>query len=311
MTRDADSALLNLLMLLREQDYRFITPTPASHARVLARPGRDRAANLRDLLGWSLPFAPGTVDAGVEDLLRQAGMIEQPGPGLLKSRLRVSSLGDQMFLHSAYPTNTDDAVFFGPDSYRFADLITHELERDPLVPSAVIADIGAGAGVGGLVAARASEPARVILCDPNAQALRLARINARAAGVTVETVADVSAIDRPFDLAVINPPYLVDGDGRTYRHGGGMHGGEVPLAMTRASAVRLAPGGRVILYTGAAIVEGRNPLEEALREIAAEMRLGFRSRELDVDVFGEELAKPAYAEVERITLISVTLTRPS
>ncbi|GAO38037.1 putative methyltransferase [Sphingomonas changbaiensis NBRC 104936] len=313
MTGTADAALLDLLRLLDERAYDFVTPTPASHARVIARPTMRRAHDLRGMLGWSLPFVPGTIDRKVADLLRQAGMIEDAGNGLLKSRLRVSRLYGRLFLHSAYPTDQPDSVFFGPDSYRFADLIVAELARSPLPPGARVVDMGAGAGVGGIVAALANPGVHVTLTDLNPKALRLARINAAAAGIAVETIETdtLEPLSGPIDLAVINPPYIIDADSRAYRDGGGMHGGEVPLEMTRMAADRIAPGGRVILYTGAAIVDGRNALCKAIATLAAERDLTFGCRELDPDVFGEELSKPAYRDVERIALVAVSLARRS
>lgn len=310
MTKDPDSALLSLLQSLDACGYDFVTPTPASHARVLARPDKQRARDVRDILGWSLAFDPG-IAPSVTDLLRQANMIETVEGGLLKSWLRVSKLHRRLFLHSAYPTEAQDAVFFGPDSYRFADLIAAELAHYPLPAGAHIVDIGAGAGVGGIIARLASGDARVTLTDVNPNALRLARINAAAAGVTVETIADrgLAGVSGPIDLAVINPPYIIDDANRAYRDGGGMHGGEAALEMTRLSAGRLAPGGRVILYTGAAIVQGRNALYEAIADIAKAHDLDHSCRELDPDVFGEELEKPAYQDVERIALIAVKLRR--
>jgi methylase of polypeptide subunit release factors len=309
MTKDADSALLDLLKLLAARDYRFVTPTPASHARVVARPDMRRAEDVRGALGWSLPFAPG-LDARVEDLLAQADMLKRT-EGLLRSKLRVSSLHGHLFLHSAYPTEAEDSVFFGPDSYRFADLIAAELERQPLEAGAHIVDMGAGAGVGGIVAALASADARVTLTDLNPKALRLARINAAAAGVRVEaveadTLDDVADL---IDLAVINPPYIIDEASRAYRDGGGMHGGEIPFSMAAMAAERLAPGGRLILYTGAAIVDGRNALCEAIGGLAERLGFTHQCRELDPDVFGEELEKPAYTDVERIALVAVTMER--
>lgn len=309
MTKDPDAALLDLLKLLAARGYRFVTPTPASHARVVARPEMSHAEDLRGMLGWSLPFTPG-LDARVEDLLAQAGMLERTDE-LLRSKLRVSSLHDRLFLHSAYPTEAEDAVFFGPDSYRFADLIAAELERQPLKAGAHIVDMGAGAGVGGVVATLASADARVTLTDLNAKALRLARINAAAASVNVETVeADtLDDVSDPIDLAVINPPYIIDDANRSYRDGGGMHGGEIPFRMAEMAAKRLASGGRLILYTGAAIVDGRNGLCEAIGGLAERLGFAHQCRELDPDVFGEELEKPAYAEVERIALVAVTVKR--
>jgi hypothetical protein len=86
-----------------------------------------------------------------------------------------------------------------------------------------------------------------------------------------------------------------------------MHGGEMAVAMTRMAAARLAPGGRLILYTGAAIVNGRNALCEAIGRLAEEGRLAFSCRELDPDVFGEQLARPGCRDVERIALVAATL----
>jgi methylase of polypeptide subunit release factors len=310
MSKDADAALLQLLKLLRERGYYFVTPTPASHKRVVARASMQKATDLRGMLGWSLPFSPG-LEPQVEDLLHQAGMIEAVEGGLLKSRLRVSSLADRLFLHSAYPTQDEDSIFFGPDSYRFANLIQAELASQPLHAGAHIVDMGAGAGVGGIVAALASDGARPTLTDLNPKALRLARVNARAAGVSVETVEGdtLDEVADPIDLAVINPPYIVDDASRAYRDGGGMHGGEVPFRMAEMAADRLAPGGRLILYTGAAIVEGRNALCEAIGARAQRQGWRFTCRELDPDVFGEELDQPGYADVERIALVAVTLER--
>jgi methylase of polypeptide subunit release factors len=310
MTKDADSALLDLLWLLDGRGYDFVTITPASHARVIARPGASRGHDLRDLFGWSLALPPGGIEPKVEDLLGQAGMLAEAAAGL-KSRLRVSRLHGRLFLHSAYPTEAEDAVFFGPDSYRFADLIVAELTRAPLPPGAHIVDIGAGAGVGGIAAALASTDARITLTDLNSKALRLAGINARAAGVPVTVVeaATLADVADPIDLAVINPPYIIDDGNRAYRDGGGMKGGEIPLQMSRMAVERLAPGGRLILYTGAAITGGHNRLREALAELAAERDYDFRAWEIDPDVFGEELEKPAYAEVERIALMAAVVTR--
>src|SRR3546814_10136065 len=116
-----DAALLDLLDYRKKAGYRFITPTPATHARGIARPDCQRARSLEDVLGWNLPFAPGTIDDDAVRLLHKAGMIE--GKELLRSVLRVSWLRDRLFLQSAFPTTAEDSVFLGPDSYRFAEPI--------------------------------------------------------------------------------------------------------------------------------------------------------------------------------------------
>src|ERR1700742_3728961 len=111
-----DTALVQLLGLLKARQYRFTTVTPASHARVLARAGREQAATMEDALGWSLAFATHVLPDDVRNCLRRADMIDREG-GVWRSRLRVSSLRDDLYLHSPYPTDREDAVFFGPDSY--------------------------------------------------------------------------------------------------------------------------------------------------------------------------------------------------
>lgn len=302
MTRDADSALHALLALLEKRGYSFVTVTPATHARVVAR--RQTGGDLRDLLGWSLPVPTGT-DMAVEDLLRAAGMLDETD-GRARSRLRVSSLGGRLFLHSAYPTEAEDSVFFGPDSHRFARLIAAELARSPAKPSAHIVDIGAGAGVGGLAAAGLVGAPKVTLTDINPKALRLARINAAAAGIDVRTIeaSDLDAVDDPIDLALANPPYIMDADNRAYRDGGGLGGGQLSVDMAQMALQRLAPDGRLILYTGAAIVAGRNPVGKALTGLADRFGRVLRCEELDPDVFGEELDSPAYADVERIAALA-------
>lgn len=307
---DADSALLRLLELLRERAYHFITPTPATHARVVARAGRERARDLADIFGWSLPFERGLLDPQLFALLERADVLEEASSGLVRSAVRVSWLKGHLFLHSAYPTEDEDAVFFGPDSYRFADLIEAELARG-CPAGARIVDIGTGSGVGGIVAAGLCPEASVVLTDINPKALRLARINAAAAGVQVQCVQgdSLSGVEGAIDVALANPPYIMDEGSRAYRDGGEMRGGKVSFEMTRMAVEKLAPGGRVVLYTGSAIAEGEDVLRDALEALAGEHGLAFSYRELDPDVFGEELDQPPYAEIERIAVVGAILTR--
>lgn len=303
-----EEALLALLRALDADGYRFVTPTPATHARVVKRLDRRRAATLRDVFGWSLPFDLDLLPTDLVAMLEAAGALERTEQGL-KSRLRVSSLDDRLFLHSAYPTEAEDAVFFGPDSYRFARLIEDEAPRD--LPEGAVVDIGAGSGVGGLTAARQLPGRRIVLTDVNPQALALARVNARHAGVVTETVetAGVDAVEGPVALALANPPYIADERGREYRDGGDMHGGRLSVEMARQAVRRLAPGGRLILYTGAAIVDGVDELERALRRSMDEAGVRLSYREIDPDVFGEELDRPAYRDVERIAVVAAVVTK--
>lgn len=307
---EQDTRLVALLRALRRKDYRFVTPTPATHARIVARSDRQDARTLDDVLGWSMPYRPGVLDAEIEGLLDAAGQIEQVGDRR-RATVRVSSLGEQLFLHSAYPTTEERAVFFGPDSYRFADLIRQELSKCPQRHGAQMVDIGTGSGVGGIVAASACPGLTVHLTDINPQALRCARINAEAAGVAVTTIESATVDDVPgaIDIATANPPYIIDADSRMYRDGGDMHGGRVSLDMARMAVARLAPEGRLILYTGSAIVRGLDPLRIALTDTAREYGAAITYRELDPDVFGEELEEDAYRDVDRIALVACVITR--
>jgi len=301
----ADDALLQLLFVLDRQHYQFVPVTPETHAYAIARPSWSVARDLRGIFGWSLPFAADVPPPEVLDLLERAGALERDG-GLFKSKLRVARLHGKLILHSAYPTIDEEAVFLGPDSYRFADFIRAELIRRPGIRRLV--DIGAGAGAGALAAASLLPGARLTLCDLNAHALRLARINARHAGLTLESVCgDLDAVAGAFDAAIANPPFMIDEKSRTYRDGGDMHGARLSLDWAIEALDRLDPGGIMLLYTGSAIVEGRDELRAALERETAARGAGLRYREIDPDIYGEELEKPAYADVERIAAIGAVI----
>ena len=310
-----EQSLLLLGRWLQDSGYRFVTGTPATHARVNARADAQRARDLGGVFGWSRPFEPGLLPQQVMDWMRAGGLLQQDS-GLLRSLVRFSSLGGQLYAHSAFPTSEADAVFFGPDTYRFAALVQSELQRQPLTAGARILDIGCGAGPGGMVAALASAAARpeLVLADINPQALHHARANATLAGLERVTLAQsdlYAQVDGMFDLAVANPPYLVDASARTYRHGGGPLGAGLSERIVAEGLPRLAPGGRLVLYTGAAIVGGRDPLADALKPLVVQGGCSWRYWELDPDVFGEELDAPAYQQCDRIAAVALVAQRPA
>ena len=297
------SALCMLLSALRDRDYSFVTPTPATHARVLANRATQHAENLRDIFGWSLPFSADTLGPELLALLRDTEILEKHGSEL-RSRVRVSSLDGDLFAHSAYPTAASDAVFFGPDSYRFAHFLQRELPL--LLPRSRIVDIGAGSGVGAIVAMRMTQ-APAVLTDINPLALKFAAANWALAetGIGADFVVcdALSGVDGAIDCIIANPPYIADPAHRAYRDGGGMHGGELSLRWAREAAKRLERGGAFLLYTGSAIVGGENKLKAALHEALDGFDISYR--EIDPDVFGEELERQDYADVERIAVVGL------
>ena len=306
----AEPGLLRLAQAVQDTGYAFVTPTPASHARVNARPGAAEAHDLRGVLGWSRLFQEHVVPPGVFAAMQAAGVLERHGTGW-RSLVRLSTLDGCLFLHSAYPTTQADAVFFGPDTYRFASAILSHLEcRTRPVRRAV--DVGCGAGPGAILVARARPGAEVLAVDINHAALQFTQVNATLAGAAVIPLHSdlLSATEGVFDLIVANPPYLVDPGERAYRHGGGPLGAGLSLAILEAACPRLAPGGTLLLYTGAAIVEGMDPFWDAAKTCLRGTGLDWTYRELDPDVFGEELDTGPYASADRIAAVLLTVTQP-
>lgn len=294
-----------LLRRLRSMGYGFTTVTPETHALVNARPSNAVARSVEDVFGWSRPFLPVVLPDGLFELARDAGACE-PGaaPGTWRPALRISSVGKELFAHSAFPTTAHDAVFFGPDSYRFVRAVLERAE-----PTGRAVDVGAGSGVGGIMLAkRGLLESPVVLADVNALALGAAAVNARVAGIDASVVKSdaLSAIEGDVDLVIANPPYLRDALAREYRHGDGQYGEALSVRIARESLRRLAKnpaGGRLLLYTGTAFVRG---VDTFFRGVEPELRpeaVRFDYCELDPDVFSSELRESAYADVDRIAVV--------
>ncbi|SNY16523.1 Methyltransferase small domain-containing protein [Pseudomonas sp. LAMO17WK12:I6] len=305
-----DLTLLQLGRRLQADGYRFVTPTPLTHQRVNQRDEGQVADTLRDVFGWSRPFEPGLLSADEQRQLQDAQVIDVYD-GRLKSRVRWSSLDDLLFVHSGFPTDAADSVFFGPDTYRFAQLIHAHLQQS-FAPIQRAVDIGCGAGVGAILIARARREAQVLAVDINPAALRLTAINAalaEVANVEVQASDVLQGTEGNFDLIVANPPYMADPAGRAYRHGGGSLGAGLSLRIVEQALNRLAPGGSLLLYTGVAMVDGGDPFFDTVVPRLDSTRFGWTYRELDPDVFGEELLNPGYQRVDRIAVVVLTVTR--
>lgn len=303
-------AMLALGAALRARKYRFTTVTPATQARVLARPASPQQASLRDIFGWSRPFTADAVDAELLACMRAAGIVEEER-GLLRSSVRMSTLAGEWLFHSAYPTTQSDAVFFGPDTARFVRAMeqTPAPARDPLRR---IVDIGCGSGVGAITLARRFPQSEVLAVDINQHALALADINLRLAGVSNAVCHHsdlMNQLDGVFDLIVANPPYLLDPAERAYRHGGGELGAGLSMQIVQAAINRLAGGGSLWLYTGVAITDGDDPFLRHATALLDEAGLRWTYEEIDPDVFGEELETPAYAAADRIAAVWLVASR--
>ncbi len=303
----SEEALVELLRYLKTTRYQFIAVTPATHAEVAARP-RPSPLSLRDIFGWNRWFEQSDVDASLMALLKAGNALEIRDDGSLRASVRVASLGDDLLLHSPFPTDAVDSVFFGPDTYRFARFIGEQLPR--LASAQWLVDMGAGSGAGAISTAKRRGFRRTTLVDVNPSALRLATINAAAAAVVVGTL-ESDRIPDGADLVIANPPYMIDRASRSYRDGGALLGGAVALDWARQALASLAPGGAMLLYTGAAYVEGEAPLLAELANACTEAGASLELTEIDPDVFGDELGQPQYERVERIAAVGAVINTAS
>jgi methylase of polypeptide subunit release factors len=306
-----DTGLTGLIGFLKEENYTFVTPTPATHSRNNQRAGNERARTLTDAFGWSRPFPRSLLPAPLFDLLRDSALVVQSAAGW-KSSVRASTLDGELFLHSAFPTVSPDAVFFGPDTVRFARAIKTNLLLDRRELRRAL-DLGCGSGAGGVILAKNAVCRELVLTDINYTALQMARLNAEAAGVlNVATVrSDLFAnLDGEFDMIIANPPYLNDPLQRAYRHGGGELGSGLSVRIAQTAKDRLSPGGTLLMYTGSPIVGGADRLLQAVEQDFASSDLRWCYEEIDPDVFGEELDTAAYSCVDRIAAVVLTARKP-
>lgn len=302
-----DAALFQVGRLLQQEAYRFTTVTPDTHAIINARAADRLATDLREVFGWNRPFHPGLLPERLMTALRTADALEQVDDGVVRARVRCSSIGDHLLLHSGFPTHKRDAVFFGPDTYRFVHLLHRTLGSGRR-----LLELGAGSGAAALCLADRYE--QLVMTDINPLAVRFARINAALSGcdhAEVHCVDLAARLEGTFDAIIANPPFIIDPAHRLYRDGGDL-GIAVALRMVTAALPLLAPDGCFVLYTGAPVVDGRDLLAEALVPLLRGAGLPAHYDELDVDVFGSELASEAYraARVERLAVVALTIGRP-
>jgi SAM-dependent methyltransferase len=312
-------ALTALGRSLQAAGYRFVTVTPATHRRVNNRPENAWAHDLRGVFGWSRPFGPGLLLDAIDVPLRAADLVipvaadgadapDGSAPAGWRARIRASTIGDRLYFHSAWPTSDADAVFFGPDTYRYTCALRRVLGQHGGLrrPVRRAVDIGSGAGPAAIELALRCRDATVYATDINPAALALADVNAGLNGAhnVVPCRSDLlDGVDGGFDLVMSNPPYILDPDALTYRHGGGDHGAELSTRIVHAALDRLHPGGSLLLYTGVAIVDGADPFLAGIRDRLDADTDCWSYEELDPDIFGGQLDCPGYEQVERIAAV--------
>jgi release factor glutamine methyltransferase len=154
-----------------------------------------------------------------------------------------------------------------PDTETLVDEALARLaERPPEAPAPRIADVGTGSGAVAVTLAKQRPTAEVLATDISAEALEVARENARRHGVTVTFLeGDLEAPlapHAPLDLIAANLPYIPTGDlaglPPEVRHEPrrALDGGADGLALVRrlvvaAASALLAPGGALALEVGA------------------------------------------------------------
>ena len=314
------TGLALLLPYLADSGYRFTTTTPLTHQRVISHRTGHPGTTTGDIFGWNLPFAPSALPEKLLDRLSASGLVVKCG-GLLQATLRVSSIGHDLFVHSAYPTVQDDAVFFGPDTFRFARFIQQGIASgfSPASSPLRVLDVGCGSGAGGIVAARALLAAKsdvdqssldLVMNDINPLALQYTAVNAAFAGLEVSLAPGdaLSAVQGEFDLIISNPPYLDDAAQRAYRHGGGRLGRALSVRITAEALGRLGAGGRLLMYTGVAITCGVDPFLAEVQPLLEAADCDWSYEEIDPDVFGEELEQPVYSRIDRIAAVGLIAT---
>jgi release factor glutamine methyltransferase len=302
-------ALVALGRFLKKEGYRFIVVTPTTHERVLKRP--EQQPTLRSIFGWNQTFDRDAISPQLFELLSEADVLLLSGHRF-RSTVRFATIDDMLFAHSAFPTDETQAVFFGPDTYRFVRFVRSALAEMPIKTGITLIDIGTGSGAGGLCAARGLDAATLRLADVNPRALEISAVNAaindfKSAEIVSSDV--LSGIEGKPDLIIANPPYLLDEEGRLYRHGGGDLGTLLAQRIVSEGLARLPPGGRIVLYTGTPIVGGIDALFDLIEPLLQLHCSQFVYEEIDPDVFGEELEKKVYASVDRIAAVGLVAVK--
>ena len=307
-----DEGLVALGHHLQREGYRFVTITPFSHRLVNARPRRSTVLNA--VFGWNRWVPTDELDRHLLGLMEAAHVLEVR-QGLARSLVRFSTIFNQIYIHSPFPTERKDSVFFGPDTYRFCRAIRHDIQRHAK-DELTIVDVGCGCGAGGIYAAGivGERRAHLTLSDINPEAIRYSAVNAQlndTPNVRLAVGDGFERIDGKFDYIVSNPPFMVDAEKRLYRDGGGQFGVELSLRILHESLSRLNSDGRLLLYTASPVIDGEHIFLKLATPILERGGLHYEYEEVDPDIFGEELECSAYQAVDRLAAVTLTVSLES
>jgi SAM-dependent methyltransferase len=305
----ANDAAVALLRTLKQCGYHFVTPTRDTFRLNRWRRLLGRQCSLTDIFGWSRRFRLTALPPAMLELMQSGGLIAATRFGLARSSLACASMDDLLLVHTSLSSHSADAVFFGPDSYRFVALLKRHAHRLPR--GARVVDIGSGTGVGALALIALRPDLRLVVADINPAALRLARINFAAAEASAEFILSdgLAGVPGRIDAVIANPPYLGGSIGRTYRRGGGPLGADLAIDWVRQAAARMECGGMILLYTGSAISGGSDLVRGAIQPTLLERGFSVDYEEVDPDIFGRTLWLPAYRNVDRIAAVTMVATK--
>lgn len=297
-----DTALVDLGVALRYVGFRFAPVSPETRRRVGERPGNESASTLTEAFGWGWPFAREEIPENIVALLEKADALELRG-ARVRSRVRFATVGEDVFAYPANADRTPEAVPFGPETARYAAFVAAHVGKHV----GRVAEAYCGAGAGALSIARRAT--RVTLTDLDARALRFARVNAAINGITNAEFGEgsVPTAAGAADVVIANVPFLVD----DYERLG--HAGAAPPCTAIAAAVvdealgHLPPGGKLVMCTGTAVINGEDTLWQVLEPRLMATRNEYT--QLEVDVRSDELERVEYLAVERLAAVGLVATK--
>lgn len=296
-----ENPLMKLGEYLRDNGYFFTPITPAARARVLDRPhtGFSSDGILREFFGWGRMVPLEMVPSPILLWLNSADMLELSEDGQrVRSRIRATTLGTDIYLHSTDPLVESDGVYLSPDVHQYIKFL-----KDHVVSAHHVVELNCGTGAGGLSLAERAE--KIDLIDSSAVALDFSRVNASLTGaenIRILPSHMLAEVEPGADVIISHPQDRVR-DCRDY-------GVEAPLQVVDAAVQYLRPGGKLLLFTSTCIVAGRDMLHEAIQTRLEETghMFHFEYLQFEGDVTELGLVRDDAPLIDRKLNVGVTLT---